>query len=121
MVREDRCPFDTFEEYFENIKSQLDEMVMKRIERAKERASLRSDVVPVNSSIESSFALLVIQTANGDIFIRPIGGDWHGGINDAVEEVRNMYPDAKMRLYEDMREWGKYFINNDVSIKQVIV
>lgn len=56
------------------------------------------------------FALLAVLTAKGAVVLRPIGGSWGAGIRDAIEEMAEKYPGAKMRLLErNYRDWKMYF------------
>lgn len=56
------------------------------------------------------FALLVVKTADGETVIRPIGGGYGNGINDAIEEILEKYPDCKLKIYEEnYSAWRRYF------------
>jgi len=75
----------------------------------------------INEPIEKSFAILMVLTENGDRVIRPIGGGWHNGINDTIEEMHEKFPNCKMKIYEEnYNSWSKYFVPNGVSREQVL-
>lgn len=56
-----------------------------------------------------TFAVLAVQTKEGDVVLRPIGGRWGAGIADAVREMAERYPDCRMQLFERNCDWKKYF------------
>lgn len=56
-----------------------------------------------------TFAVLAVRTVSGEVMLRPIGGRWGNGIIDAVREMAQNYPGCKMRLFEDLCDWRKYF------------
>jgi len=61
------------------------------------------------------FAILFIIAEDGQEFIRPIGGEFGAGINDAIEEMRDKFPGCKMRILETNYGGGrKYFEPNGV-------
>ena len=81
----------------------------------------RNDAILLDFPIEKSFALLLILTTDGKIFVRPIGGHWDNGINDAIEEAKERYPQCKMKIYEEnYGAWKKYFMQNGVSKDNVL-
>lgn len=56
------------------------------------------------------FALLIGVTQEGEIVLRPIGGEWGSGIIPAIEEMSEKYPNCKMKLLErSYDDWFKYF------------
>ncbi|MEZ0536025.1 hypothetical protein ACAG39_02110 [Caldicellulosiruptoraceae bacterium PP1] len=56
------------------------------------------------------FALLIGVTQEGEIVLRPIGGEWGSGIINAIQEMNEKYPNCKMKLLEeDYTNWNKYF------------
>jgi len=56
------------------------------------------------------FAVLLIQTLEDKTLIRPIGGQWHPGIIDAIEEADKTFPSCKVKLLErNYNDWRKYF------------
>ena len=75
---------------------------------------------PMNYPIEKSFALLIILTESGETLMRPIGGLWDGGINDAIKDMNQKYPGCKMKIYEDNYRPSKYFIPNGVPKERVL-
>ena len=61
------------------------------------------------------FALIVVLTEKGEVVLRPIGGSYHNGINDTIEELDRMYPNSKMKMFETRYDaWKKYFAPNQV-------
>ncbi len=64
-----------------------------------------------NSLVEPGvFALLAVRTAEGEVVLRPIGGPYGAGIRDAIQEMAEKYPGAKMRLLErNYRDFKMYF------------
>jgi len=81
----------------------------------------RKNAVPTEIKPQNVFALLLILTECGETFIRPIGGEWENGINDAVEEMDTKYPGCKMKLFEDFHNSNKYFIPNGVSKERILL
>ena len=56
------------------------------------------------------FALLLAKTVEGDIIIRPIGGDEGYDITVAAKELDAQYPGCTMRLFEqDYEAYRRYF------------
>lgn len=56
------------------------------------------------------FALLVAQTADGEVILRPIGGEWGPDITEAIRELTQRYPGCRMRLFEhEYNTWRRYF------------
>jgi hypothetical protein len=56
------------------------------------------------------FALLTALTPEGDVIIRPIGGDWKTDIIEAIQETAEKYPGCKFRLFEHNYDiWRRYF------------
>ncbi|MEZ0535977.1 hypothetical protein ACAG39_01870 [Caldicellulosiruptoraceae bacterium PP1] len=56
------------------------------------------------------FALLIGVTQEGEIVLRPIGGEWDSGIINAIQEMNQKYPNCKMKLLErSYDDWFKYF------------
>lgn len=59
---------------------------------------------------KETFALLVIETQDGEIVLRPIGGDYGCNITEAAKELEAQHPGCKMRLYEhNYDSWKRYF------------
>ncbi len=59
---------------------------------------------------KETFALLVIESQDGEIVLRPIGGDYGCNITEAAKELDTQYPGCKMRLYEhNYDSWKRYF------------
>ncbi|WAM33337.1 hypothetical protein [Caldicellulosiruptor morganii] len=59
---------------------------------------------------KSVFALLIVETEDGKVILRPIGGEWGSGIIPAIEEMDRKYPGCKMKLLErNYRDWFEYF------------
>ena len=68
------------------------------------------------------FALLLIVTEDGKTLMRPIGGEWENGINDAIEQTDKQYPDCRMKILEEnYRGWNKYFAPNGVPKERVLL
>lgn len=64
----------------------------------------------VNGLVESStFAILAAMTKQGNVVLRPIGGQWGSGIIDAIQETAEKYPGCKMQLFERCNDWKRYF------------
>lgn len=69
---------------------------------------------------ESIFALLISVTQEGEVILRPIGGEWGSGIIVAIEEMNKKYPGCKMKLLErNYDDWFRYF-KHVVPKEQVI-
>jgi len=84
--------------------------------------TLRTDTIQFDEQAVKAFALLVIQTADGQTLVRPIGGGWPNGINDTIEEMSAKYPGCKMKMYEEnYGAWRKYFEPNGVPKDSVII
>lgn len=70
---------------------------------------------------KGTFALLVIETQDGKIVLRPIGGTYGCNITEAAKEMDAQYPACKMRLYEhNYDSWRRYF-EGDISKDQLIL
>lgn len=71
---------------------------------------LKTEFLLSNETIKLGFALLAVLTHEGNIIIRPIGGDWGYDIIEAIQEMAEKYPNCKMRLYEHLYDdWRRYF------------
>ena len=82
----------------------------------------RCDAVPMDFPVERSFALLLILTADGKTFIRPVCGEWANGINDAVGETKEIFPGCRMKIFEEnYGAWKKYFVPNGVPKEDVLM
>lgn len=56
------------------------------------------------------FAVLVAETAGGEIVIRPIGGSYDYNITNVAIALDEQYPGCKMRLFEQNYDsFGRYF------------
>jgi hypothetical protein len=58
---------------------------------------------------QSTFTILLAQTTEGEVVVRPIGKHWGGEIGDAVQEMAERYPGCKIRLFNGNSDWRKYF------------
>lgn len=64
----------------------------------------------VKSLVEpGTFAILAAMTKQGDVVLRPIGGQWGSGIIDAIQEIAEKYPSCRMQLFERCNDWKRYF------------
>lgn len=82
----------------------------------------RREAVTLDFAAEKSFALLMILTVDGKTLIRPIGGDWANGINEAIEVAKESFPGCKMKIYEEnYGAWKKYFMPNGVLKDNVLI
>lgn len=69
---------------------------------------------------KGTFALLVIETRDGEIALRPIGGAYGCDITEAAKEMNARYSGCKMRLYEhNYNTWERYF-EGDIDKAQLI-
>lgn len=60
-------------------------------------------------ALREVFALLVAETENGDIILRPIGGRYGSGIIEAIEEMKENFPGCRMKLFEvDYSNYNRY-------------
>lgn len=56
------------------------------------------------------FALLAAQTLEGNVILRPIGGDHGSDIIEAIRDMDRTNPGCKMRLFEhNYDDWRRYF------------
>ena len=67
------------------------------------------------------FCLLIVQTVENDIILRPIGGNFGIGINDAIEEMDRLYPKCKMKILEEnYGAFQDYFLGNGIPFERVL-
>ncbi|MCL1996824.1 MAG: hypothetical protein FWG63_11505 [Defluviitaleaceae bacterium] len=67
------------------------------------------------------FCLLIVQTVENDIVLRPIGGNFGLGINDAIEEMDRLYPNCKMKILEEnCCAFQDYFFGNGISFERML-
>ena len=72
-------------------------------------------------SPEDIFAVLFVRASDGNVFVRPIGGAWGVGINDAIEEMNSKHPGCKIKILEENCDaLRKYFAPNGISVEQVM-
>lgn len=69
---------------------------------------------------EGVFALLAVLTADGEVVLRPIGGDWGYDITDAAKEMASRYPNCKMRLYEHGYNAFRRYFSGEISPEQML-
>ena len=73
-------------------------------------------IIDSDNNFLKAFGLLVIQTTENTTVLRPIGGRYGNGINDAIEEMDKNYPNCKMKiLFEYNDSVKKYLIPNGIS------
>ena len=74
----------------------------------------------VSNEFLKVFGLIIVLTNTGETILRPIGGVFGNGINDAIEEADRLYPNSKMKLLLDTYDYRRYFIPNGVSLDRVL-
>ena len=79
----------------------------------------RDDSLKTEFAPKGVFAVLLIVTQDGKGYIRPIGGEWTNGINDAVEAAVEKHPGCKMKILVE-GSWSKYLIPNGVAMEQLM-
>jgi|GEM_PF-6710689 len=60
------------------------------------------------------------KTTDGELRLRPIGGDWTGSIDEAIVQMNKQYPECKMKLFEKEYSSRKYFVLNGVSQERML-
>ena len=85
-----------------------------------EEAERLTEPIEVPYSAKTPFSILIVKTADNRQFIRPIGGDFDNGINDAIEDMNSRFPGCKMRILNQSHNWNKYFISNGLTHSQVL-
>ena len=74
-----------------------------------------------DNDIKEIFGLLIVQTTDDKTILRPIGGKYGNGINDAIEEMDAKYPGCKFRILEEgYASSQKYLITNGISADRLI-
>ena len=67
------------------------------------------------------FALIIAKTQDGGTVVRPIGGKYGQGINDAVSELDKLYPDCKMKLLSEDCCFAKdCFLPNGIALERLL-
>ena len=67
------------------------------------------------------FALLIVLTKEGETRLRPIGGAFPNGINDAIEEMDKKFPGCKMKFLErDYTDWDGYYRQNGIPKERIL-
>ena len=82
----------------------------------------RTDPILTDLPLGGSFALLFIEAGDGKRYLRPIGGDWESGINDAVEAMDKAFPGSRMKLFDERYDaWHRVFRPNGVDRPRVLL
>jgi hypothetical protein len=70
---------------------------------------------------KSVFALLIVKTTGGETVLRPIGGSYGAGINDAIGEMLEKHPGCKMKMFEEnYNDYFDYFKPMGMTKEQLI-
>ena len=89
-----------------------------------EESRRRKEALPLGEKgegIEGAFSMLIVLTKDGKRLVRPIGGGWENGINDAIRQMDKEFPGCRMKiLREDYGGWCECFEPNGAGKERVL-
>ena len=102
------------------IETAINAYFANNISNISQEAEKLTEPIEIPYSPKTPFSILIIKTADNRQFIRPIGGDFDNGINDAIEEMNARFPGCKMAILNKSNNRNKYFISNGLTHGQVL-